>query len=160
MGCNYFFCAAKNIDITKYVNAGFQKAGERECQPDAAFYIGEGAKYLPPQTNSPVNIDLFGPPTLIVEIGSTSLSDDLGHKRILYERLGVQEYWVVDVQARKVTAFSVAEERSGQVRSSLVLPGLKMDLVEEALRRSQTENDGMIARWLMKTFESLSNEAP
>jgi len=51
-----FFSAAKNLDITKYMNASFQKADERECQPDAAFYIGEGAKYLPPQDNSPVNI--------------------------------------------------------------------------------------------------------
>ncbi len=147
-----FFSAAKELDITKYVNASFQKAGERECQPDAAFYIGEGAKYLPPQNNSPVNIDLFGPPTLVVEIGSTSLSDDLGRKRMLYERLGIQEYWVVDVQAKQVVAFSVEEERSGVIRSSAVLSGLGMDVVEEALGRSQTENDGAIAQWLLKTF--------
>lgn len=146
------FSIAKELDITKYVNASFQKAGERECQSDAAFYIGEGAQYLPPQNNSPVNIDLFGPPTLVIEIGSTSLSDDLGRKRILYERLGIQEYWVVDVQAKQVVAFSIDEGRSGVIRSSVVLPGLEMDVVEEALERSQTENDGAIAQWLLKTF--------
>ncbi len=147
------FIAAKGIDITNYINASFQKAGEREFQPDAAFYIGEGAKYLPPQNNSPVNVDLFGPPTLIVEVGASSIDDDLGRKRILYERVGVQEYWVVDVEAREVIAFAMGEdERSGQIRSSAVLSGLEMDVIEEALRRSQTENDGVIAQWLLKAF--------
>lgn len=147
------FIASKGVDITNYMNASFEKAGEREFQPDAAFYIGEGAKYLPPQNNSPVNIDLFGSPTLIVEVGSSSLSDDLGRKRILYERVGIQEYWVIDVEAKKVVAFSMEDGRSGQIRASVVLPGLGMELIEEALRRSQTENDGAIARWLMTVFE-------
>ena len=147
-----FFVAAKKLNVAKYVNSSFSKQGKREVQPDAAFYIGEGAKYLPPQNNSPVNIDLFGPPTLVVEVGASSLSDDLGRKRIMYERLGVQEYWVVDVEGRKVVAFSIDSGRSGQIWVSAVLPGLEMDLIEEALRRSQTENDGAIAQWLLKAF--------
>ena len=148
-----FFVAARKLDVAKYVNSSFSKQGEREVQPDAAFYIGEGAKYLPPQNNSPVNIDLFGPPTLVVEVGASSFSDDLGRKRIMYERLGVQEYWVVDVEGRKVVAFSIDSGRSGQIRVSAVLPGLEIDVIEEALRRSQTENDGAIAQWLIKTFK-------
>lgn len=148
------FVAAKGIDITKYVNTSFHKAGRREFQPDAAFYIGEGAKYLPPQNNSPVNIDLFGSPTLVVEVGASSINDDLGRKRILYERVGIKEYWVVDVEAQEVIAFAMGEdERSGQIRISAVLPGLDIDVIEEALRRSQTENDGAIAQWLIKTFK-------
>lgn len=146
------FIASKGIDITSYVNASFQKAGEKEFQPDAAFYIGAGSKYLPPQNNSPVNVDLFGPPTLVVEVGASSISDDLGRKRMLYERVGVKEYWVVDVQAQSVVAFGVNDEWSGRIRTSAVLPRLEMDVVEEALNRSQTENDGAIAQWLLKTF--------
>ena len=146
------FIAAREIDITSYVNASFEKVGEREFQPDAAFYIGEGAKYLPPQNNSPVSVNLFGPPTLIVEVGSSSLEDDLGRKRLLYERVGVKEYWVVGVKDKKVIAFSIEDGRSGQIRASVVLPGLDMELVEEALRRSQSESDGAIVRWLMKSF--------
>lgn len=150
-----FFVAAKGIDITSYINASFQKTGLKEFQPDAAFYVGAGAKYLPPQNNSPVIIDLCGSPSLVVEVGASSLSDDLGIKRILYERAGISEYWVVDVEGKKVVAFDIEDERSGQIRTSGVLPGLEMDLVEEALRRSQSENDGAIAQWLVKTFEKV-----
>jgi Uma2 family endonuclease len=148
-----FFVAAKGIDITNYMNASFRKAGEREFQPDAAFYIGDAAKYLPPQNNSPVNIDLSGPPTLVVEVGASSLSDDLGAKRLLYERVGVKEYWVVDVEGQKVVAFSIESGRSGQIQTSGVLPGLDIAVIEEAVRRSQSENDGAISQWLMQTFE-------
>ena len=150
-----FFSAFQNLDITKYINASFRKSGEKEFQPDAAFYIGEGAKYLPPQNNSPMNIDLFGLPNLVVEVGATSIKDDLGLKRILYERIGIAEYWVVDVAMKEVIAFSIGEDsRSGVIRTSEVLPGLEIGLVEEALRRSEQENDGAIARWLMKIFAS------
>jgi len=148
-----FFSASLDLDITKYLNASFRKAGEKEFQPDAAFYIGGGATYLPPQNNSPVNIDLFGLPNLIIELGASSIKDDLGRKRLLYERVGVEEYWVVDVEAKAVIAFAIGDDnRSGVIRTSDVLPGLEIDLVEEALRRSQEENDGVIARWLMNTF--------
>jgi Uma2 family endonuclease len=145
------FAALHNIRLIEFLNCSFRQVGERECQPDVAFYIGEGFQ-LPPQNNTPINIELFGPPTLAIEIGASSLSDDLGNKRLLYERLGVQEYWVVDVKTQQVIAFSIAEGRSGQIQVSEVLPGLKMSLVEEALVRSKTEDDGAITRWLMQTL--------
>jgi hypothetical protein len=59
---------------------------------------------------------------------------------------------VVDVRQSKVIAFEISEERSGQIRGSKVLPGLLMDVVEEALKRSQTEDDGTVNRWLLQTF--------
>ncbi|MEM8504869.1 MAG: Uma2 family endonuclease [Cyanobacteria bacterium P01_D01_bin.1] len=146
------FVASREIDITSYMNGSFTKTGMKEFQPDMSFYIGPGAKYLPPQNNSPVSIDLCGPPNLVIEIGASSLSDDLGRKRMLYERADIGEYWVVDVKGKEVFAFDMRDERSGRIWASGVLPGLKMDLVEEALRRSQTESDGAIIQWLMKTF--------
>ncbi|MEM6255554.1 MAG: Uma2 family endonuclease [Cyanobacteria bacterium P01_D01_bin.156] len=145
------FAALNNIRLIEFLNCSFRQVGERECQPDVAFYIGEGLQ-LPPQNNTPINIELFGPPTLVIEVGASSLSDDLGNKRLLYERLGVQEYWVVDVNTQQVIAFSIADGRSGQIEVSEVLPGLKMSLVEEALVRSQTDDDGAITRWLMQTL--------
>lgn len=143
------YAALRQLKIIGFINCSFRKVGEQECQPDAAFYVGENFQ-LPPQNNSPINIELFGPPTLVIEIGASSLSDDLGPKRLLYERLGVSEYWVVDVKAQRAIAFSIAAGRSGQIQVSEALPGLEMSLVETALRRSVTEDDGAIVRWLMQ----------
>lgn len=39
---------------------------------------------------------------LVVEIGDTSLDHDLGAKARLYGRAGVPEYWVIDINARRI----------------------------------------------------------
>lgn len=149
------FSAVRNIRLVEFTNCSFRKTGVQECQPDIAFYIG-GSFQFPPQDNAPIDVDEFGPPTLVVEVGATSISDGLGSKRLLYERLGVQEYWVVNVKEKTVTAFSVAEGRSGEIKISQVLPGLEIALLEKVLQRSQTEDDGTIARWLLQTFSTPS----
>lgn len=141
----------KNIRIVGFTNGSFRKQGVRECQPDMAFYIGSDFQ-IPPKTSKPIDVNEFGTPHLVIEIASTTLSDDIGRKRLLYERLGVQEYWVVDVDAGEVIAFEVADGGSKQIRESKVLPGLKIALIEEALKRSQTEDDGEINRWLLQVF--------
>jgi Uma2 family endonuclease len=89
---------------------------------------------------------------MAIEIASTSLNDDLGRKRLLYERLGVQEYWVVDVDGGEVIAFEVFDGGSRQIQTSKVLTGLTIATIEEALKRSQTEEDGTLNRWLLQTF--------
>lgn len=146
------FATVKNIRIVEYTNTSFRKAGIRECQPDTSFYIGAEVQ-LPPRTNSPVDVAQYDPPTLAIEIASTTLNDDLGRKRLLYERLGVQEYWVVDVNAGEVIAFEVFDGGSRQTQVSKVLPDLQIATIEEALKRSQTEDDGAINRWLLETLK-------
>ncbi len=69
-------------------------------------------------------------------------------------RLGVGEYWVVNVVERQVIAFAVADHRSGEIQASEVLPGLEIALVEQALTRSQSEDDSTLMRWLMATFNA------
>jgi Uma2 family endonuclease len=145
------FAGIENIPIVEFTNTSFRKVGLDEFQPDLSFYIKAGLK-VPPETNSPINLNEYNPPTLVVEIGSSSISDDLGRKRLLYERSGIQEYWVIDATAREVTAFTISDRRSGEIEESLVLPGLRIALVNEALQRSQTEDDGAITRWLLQTF--------
>jgi Uma2 family endonuclease len=81
----------KNIAYVSFTNTSFRKIGERECQPDLAYYIGANVQ-RPTKNNQPVDVDVWGAPTLAIEISSTTLSDDLGQKRLLYERLSVQEY--------------------------------------------------------------------
>lgn len=148
-----FYGAIKNFSFVSFINTSFRKAGERECQPDLAYYIDSEVQ-RPTKNNQPVDIDVWGAPTLAIEISSTTLSDDLGDKRLLYERLGVDEYWVVNVKAAKIIAFEVANGGSRQIQASLVLAGLEIGTVEEALQRSQTDDDGSVSRWLIQQFSA------
>ncbi len=42
---------------------------------------------------------------LLVEVSDTTLTYDLTVKRDLYARAGIQEYWVIDVNARRIHVF-------------------------------------------------------
>lgn len=142
------YATVKNIRIVELTNASFRKPSIGEFQPDLSYYIGSEFQ-LPPRTNTPINLNEFNPPVLVGEIGASSVDDDLGQKRLLYENSGVKEYWVVDASVDDVIAFEISEGRSGEIKNSQVLPGLAIALVEEALKRSQTQDDGEINRWLL-----------
>ncbi len=145
------YAIAKNIPIKGLTNTSFRKRKIRESQPDIAFYIGENLRF-PPRNNSPVNLDEIDPPTLVVEIAASSLEDDSERKLKLYQRLGVQEYWVVDVSNNQVIANCLSKTKNTPIRTSQVLPGLNIDIIEEALLRSHTEDDVTVSRWLMGQF--------
>jgi Uma2 family endonuclease len=145
------YAALKNIPIKELTNTSFRKAGVREAQPDIAFYIGENLTF-PPRNNAPINLDELNPPSLVVEIAASSLEDDGDRKKTLYQRLGVEEYWVVNVSAGTVTAISLSSTENTSIHESQVLPGLEIALVEEALRRSKLEDDGAISRWLLASL--------
>ncbi len=145
------YAAIKRIPLKELTNTSFRKATLREAQPDIAVYIGEGLTF-PPRNNAPINLNQLKPPTLVVEIAATSLEDDRDRKQKLYQRLGVREYWVVDVTGGRVLAVSLSELGSQTIQTSQVLPGLDLAIVEEALRRSHSEDDGAISRWLLNLF--------
>ncbi len=146
-----YFAAIRNIVFVEFSNTSFRKAGLDEFQPDVAFYIGSDLK-IPDDSDSAVDLNQYDPPTLVVEIAASSLSEDLGRKRLLYERANVREYWVVDAIDLKVIAFGMGEGRSGEIKESQVLPGLSIAIVEEAVQRSREGDNGEILRWLMQTF--------
>lgn len=73
---------------------------------------------------------------LSVEISSSSLKHDLGRKLRLYARSGVPEYWVVDINGRRIIRFhapageAYAERREfafGDTIASATIPGLAVD---------------------------------
>ncbi|MDD1413783.1 Uma2 family endonuclease [Dolichospermum sp. ST_con] len=145
------YATLKNIKIKGWVNTSFRRTSESECQPDLAFYIGDKVKF-PPLNNSPVNINELAAPTLVVEIAAASINDDLGFKRLLYERLGVKEYWVMDANNDDIIAFEIVDGGSRRIEESKVLPGLQIATVKEAIHRSLTQDDGEVNRWLLGIF--------
>ena len=147
-----FYTAFRNIRVIELINASFRKTGIGEFQPDLAYYIGSDLRVPPDDSNSPVDLNEYDPPNLGIEIGASSFNDDLGSKRLLYEDAGISEYWVERANTREVFAFAINGGGSGRIQESRVLPGLEIRLVEEALNRSQTQDDGEINRWLIQTF--------
>jgi Uma2 family endonuclease len=80
----------RNIRVIELTNTSFRKAGIGEFQPDLAYYIGSDLRVPPDDSNSPVDLNQYDPPNLIVEIGASSFNDDLGSKRLLYEDAGIK----------------------------------------------------------------------
>jgi len=147
------FPAIKAIPSVILDTCSFQKIGFRECQPDIACYFREKADIIPSGTGI-VNLNLYPVPDLAIEISKTSLLDDLGTKRSLYEDLGVAEYWVVNVQNAEIVAYTMTNGGSWRIRESLVLPGLAITVLEEALHQSRTINQSQVSAWLMSQFQS------
>lgn len=146
------FIALRQIPATGLDTTTFRKSGVRECQPDVAYYLGENSRAIPPGTGI-VNLDQYPAPNLVVEISRSSLLDDLGIKRSLYEDLGVSEYWIVDVQKPQLFAYSVANQGSQKITTSQVLPGLEMGILEEVLQRSRQTNQAEVGHWLLQRFQ-------
>ena len=146
------FVALKQIPATGLDTTTFRKIGVRECQPDVAYYLGKNAKTIPSGTGI-VNLEQYSAPNLVIEIARSSLLDDLGIKRALYEELGVTEYWVVDVQKAQLLAYSMTNQGSQRIQVSQVLPGLEVAILEESLQLSRQTNQAEVWAWLLTQFQ-------
>jgi Uma2 family endonuclease len=147
------FCMARGIPLQGLIGCSYRKTGIRECQPDISFYINDRVN-LAPKGKSVVNLDEQAIPNLVIEISNTTLEDDLGAKRLLYEEMGVSEYWVVDVQKSHIYAFETIDRGSKRIDTSLVLPGLSIDTITTALTLSKEQDQSQIGKWLMGEFQT------
>ncbi len=149
-----FFAASQEIAATGHDGCSYRKPGLDEFQPDISYYVGDTADAIPWGTRV-VNLEQHPIPSLVIEVSDTSLSDDLGTKRLQYEDLRIPEYWIVNVQAMQILAFAVAPDGSNrQIRESQVFPGLKLEILEQALQRSRQETQSAITAWLMEQFRA------
>jgi Uma2 family endonuclease len=146
------YCTLKNIPIEGLLNASYVKTGFQGCQPDISYYIGEIAA-LAPRSSSIISLDESPVPNLVIEISSSTLNDDLGKKRLLYEKLGVSEYWVVDVQEVKIIALEMLENGgSRQITESKLLDGLAIADLETALQLSREKSQSEVGAWLLQKY--------
>jgi Uma2 family endonuclease len=99
--------------------------------PDIVFLSQERRHLVGPKT-------VDAAPDLVVEILSPGTRQrDLGVKRDLYARFGVQEYWIVDPDERSLTILSLRGDRfqfmptgKDEKLISRLLPDLMIDLAE------------------------------
>jgi Uma2 family endonuclease len=146
------FASTRNIDLDGHDNCTYRKTGFEEAQPDVSFYLGANAETVPWDATI-IDLDTYPPPDLVIEVAYSSLADDKGEKRLLYESLGVREYWIIDVQNVQVLAFEIQNRGSRRIDQSQVLPGLDIALLEEAFRRSRQMNHGKVSAWLLSQFQ-------
>jgi Uma2 family endonuclease len=146
------FTAIKGIAATGLDTTTLRKTGVQDCQPDISYYLGRYVQAIPRGTGI-VDLDRYPAPNLVIEVAKSSLLDDVGAKRALYEELGVTEYWVVDVQNAQVLAYAIADQGSKRIQASLVLPGLAISVLEEALSRSRETDQSQAGSWLLTQFQ-------
>lgn len=152
----YLYATLRNIPLTGKDNCSYRQVGLKEFQPDLSYYVGNNANAIPWGVGV-VDLNEYPVPDLVIEVANTSLADDLGEKRLLYEDLEIAEYWVVDVQNVKVIAFAIEDNGSKRIAESLVLTGLKIEILTAALQRSRTSNHTQVGSWLMQKFQEQSN---
>ena len=102
-------------------------------QPDLIFISKERARIVAEEA-------VFGAPDLIIEILSPSTAArDMGYKRDLYERHGVKEYWMADVDSVWIRVLRlnaagffevVGTYGEGDTFTSTVLAGFTVDVSE------------------------------
>jgi Uma2 family endonuclease len=123
--------------IWGFTNVTLRRTGLQEAQPDLAYYFGSAE--LPDRSNTPIDVDIYGTPELVIEISATTLADDLTKKRLLYQALGAREYWVVNTATNYVSIFNF--EAPEEVTTSRLLPGLTVEILYDALQEGQSEGD-------------------
>jgi Uma2 family endonuclease len=135
-----FFAAVNGIPANGHDRCSYRQTGSNEFQPDISYYVDEATNAIPWGTGV-VDLNQYPIPDLVIEISDTSLTDDLGMKRLQYEDLRIPEYWIVNVQAMQVLAFAIAPDgTTRQIQESQVLGGLRLVILEEALGRSRGES--------------------
>jgi Uma2 family endonuclease len=143
------FAACTEVALTLYDNCSYRKVGINEFQPDLSGYIGARAQAIAKGTKV-IDLNSYPLPDLVIEISDTTLKDDQGAKRLLYEEVGVSEYWIVNVQTCEILAFAIANQGSRRIQESIVLTGLAIDLLQQTLKRSQEEGQTSARAWLLQ----------
>lgn len=68
---------------------------DTDPQPDIAVVPGRPRNYV----GHPITADL------LVEVADSSLHFDTNEKRLLYARAGIRDYWVVDINGRRLLVY-------------------------------------------------------
>ncbi len=111
-------------------NVTTQLSGDDEVQPDSQLRI-------PARLGGRARVEggyVVGPPELVVEVGHSSRSQDLGPKKATYEAAGIPEYLFLGIEPEEVRWFVLRDGRYEElapgadgIHRSEVFPGLWLD---------------------------------
>jgi Uma2 family endonuclease len=124
-----------------------EKPNMQAAAPDLVLYLGTDYPKWQTGEKRRIELDKVRVPNLVGEISDTTLASDLDEKKRLYAAMGMPEYWVIDVQARRMFIFLLQNGVYQESDKSQALDGLTKDLLEQTLARTQTESNGNVAMW-------------
>ncbi|GBF82469.1 Uma2 family endonuclease [Aphanothece sacrum] len=154
-----WFSQHPEINMNSFGGVLLEKREKRSAAPDLVVYLGKDYPKWKQGESRYINLDQWPVPNLVGEISDTTLSSDLDEKKHLYADLGIPEYWVIDVQAKRVFAFQLQD--NGQYQQgdvSLVLRGLPIKLLVESLERLDQETNVSVANWFSQQILNRKSE--
>ena len=85
---------------------------ENILQPDIVFIKNENIRKIKSR-------GLFGAPDLVIEILSPSTAHlNFGEKKLIYEKYGVQEYFIVEPNSKTVTSFFLLDHEYNEQKNT------------------------------------------
>jgi Uma2 family endonuclease len=121
------FAAELELGEVFFSRVAFRLSSKHAPEPDVAFVASANVHRI--QVGY-----VAGPPDIAIEIVSPDSRDrDYIHKRRLYEKSFVREYWIIDPDERRATFLTRHRGKyrdvalTGTIFESTVLPGFKLD---------------------------------
>jgi Uma2 family endonuclease len=75
---------------------------------------------------------VYGSPDLVAEVlSSSTMNNDKGYKKNVYERCGVKEYWIVDVKSRAIEVYLLENGRYELDMVYVSYPDYELELMNE-----------------------------
>jgi Uma2 family endonuclease len=136
-----------------------EKPKKQAASPDLVLYIGEGVPQWQEGELRRIDLTQWRVPDLVGEVSDTTLATDLDEKKQLYAELEIPEYWVIDVQGKRVIAFRLQlDGKYQQCADSVALNGLSISLLEQTLERLSEGTNISAASWFAQQIANLNVE--
>jgi Uma2 family endonuclease len=127
-----------------------EKPGLKAASPDLMLYVGPGCPEWQPGETRRIDLDRWRVPDLVGEVADTTLASDLDEMKQIYAALMIPEYWVIDVQGRRILMFWLVAGKYQEVETSVLMPGVTIGLLEETIDRWATGTNISAATWFMQ----------
>lgn len=143
------------IPLQSYGRCLIERPETQACAPDLVLYKGDHIPRWQPGEPRRIALDRHRLPDLVGEIADTSLSLDLDEQKQLYAKLGIAEYWVIDVKGLRLFGFGLTATGIYEpIQVSQLLTDLPIALVEKTLERLETETNTAAANWFMQQLQN------
>ncbi|APB32928.1 Uncharacterized protein conserved in cyanobacteria [Gloeomargarita lithophora Alchichica-D10] len=118
-----------------------EKKDKQAAAPDLIVYVGEDAPIYQEGERRYIDLNQCRVPDLVGEVSDTTLAIDMREKADIYAKLGIPEYWVIDIKGKRVFAFYRSETGIYlQIETSQILAGLPINLLNQTLEKVSISN--------------------